>query len=249
MIDVTHHESVAVVKLNRGTTNALSLECVREIAGALEDLKADRAVRGVVITSSNEKFFSIGFDIPELIDLSREDFKVFFGTFNQMCLDLFTLPKPTVAAISGHAIAGGCILALCCDYRFIAEGRRLMGLNEIKLGVPVPFLADRVLRGIAGMRDAREIMETGDFYEPERSLEMGMVDRILPAGEVLERSIEKARSLGAPPLEAYAVIKRNRIEGIVSEFLARRGEKQEVFLNHWFSGEARRLLREAMERF
>lgn len=77
-------------------------------------------------------------------------------------LALYTLPKPVVAAITGHAIAGGCILALCCDYRFISEGRKLMGLNEVKLGVPVPYLADRVLHALVGTRYAREIIESGE---------------------------------------------------------------------------------------
>ena len=98
---------------------------------------------------------------------------------------LFTFPKPTAAAISGHAIAGGCILTLCCDYRYIAEGRKLMGLNEIKLGVPVPYVADCILRSLVGFRHAREIMESGDFYQPETSFQKGLVDAVLPLENVL----------------------------------------------------------------
>ena len=71
-------------------------------------------------------------------------------------------------------------MALCCDYRFIAEGRKLMGLNEVKLGVPVPYLGDCILRHLVGARHARDIMDTGDFYHPEVLLQMGMVDQALP---------------------------------------------------------------------
>ena len=121
--------------------------------------------------------------------LSFEATDIITELFNQVCMELYTMPKPTVAAVTGHAIAGGCILALCCDYRFAAEGRKLMGLNEIRLGVPVPYLADCVLRQIVGARNAREIMETGEFYLPEQSLQIGMIDRVLPLEKVVADSI------------------------------------------------------------
>jgi enoyl-CoA hydratase/carnithine racemase len=139
MIRTEYHDKVAVVKLNRGITNALNLQLVNELAETLHGVKHDSDVHSLVLGSSNEKFFSIGFDVPELFELTKSDFKFFYQTFNRVCLDLYTLPKPTIAVITGHAIAGGAILALCCDYRFIAEGRKLMGLNEIRLGVPVPY--------------------------------------------------------------------------------------------------------------
>ena len=142
MIHVEYNDGVAIVRLNRPVTNALNLQLVEELAGTLKQVTCKSDVRSLVLGSSNDKFFSIGFDIPQLFERTREDFTFFYHTFNQMCLDLYTLSKPTIAAITGHAIAGGCILALCCDYRFIADGRKLMGLNEIKLGVPVPYLAD-----------------------------------------------------------------------------------------------------------
>jgi enoyl-CoA hydratase/carnithine racemase len=249
MINLENRDSVALLRLNRGTTNALSLELVEELAAAVGEAKADPAVRGVVLAGSNEKFLSIGFDLPPLVEMSREEFKVFYHAFNRMSMDLFTLPKPTVAAIGGHAIAGGCILALCCDYRLIAAGRRLMGLNEIKLGVPVPFLADCILRDLVGTRHAREIMESGDFYEPEESLAMGLVDRILPAEEVLEEAVGKARSLGSMPEKGFEMIKRNRTESIEREVQAQWVARQEAFMDCWFSEEARRCLREAMQKF
>jgi enoyl-CoA hydratase/carnithine racemase len=76
---------------------------------------------------------------------------------DSMCLEMLTISKPLVAGIAGHAIAGGCILSLCCDYRFISEGRKLIGLNEIKLGVPVPYVADCILRKLIGHRLARDV--------------------------------------------------------------------------------------------
>jgi enoyl-CoA hydratase/carnithine racemase len=100
------------------------MELVDELGKLLERIEHDSSVSALVLGSSNDKFLSIGFDIPRLFELPREDFTTFFSEFNRVCLSLYTLPKPTIAAITGHAVAGGCILALCCDYRFIAEGDR-----------------------------------------------------------------------------------------------------------------------------
>ena len=249
MIDIEHYDQVAIMKLNRPVTNGLNLQLVGELAETLKGVKHNGDVRGLVLASSNDKFFSIGFDIPQLFDQAREDFRSFYQAFNRMCLDLYTLPKPTVAAITGHAIAGGCILALCCDYRFIAQGRKLMGLNEIKLGVPVPYVADCVLRHLVGVRHARDIMDTGEFSGPEELVRMGVVDRVWPLEQVLAQAVEKAGLLGALPQQAFAMIKRNRVEMVEAQVLARLEERERFFIERWYSDEARERLRGAMEKF
>jgi enoyl-CoA hydratase/carnithine racemase len=249
MIDVEYSDKVAVVRLNRGTTNPLNLEFVGELAAMLREVRTDAQARGIVLRSTNEKFLSIGFDVPQLYGLSEGDFQLFYDAFNDMCFDLYTMPKPTVAAITGHAIAGGCILALCCDYRLIAAGRRLMGLNEVKLGVPVPYLVDCVLRDLAGVRHAREILEMGEFYRPEELLRLGMVDEVFPLKDVVAKAIAKAEQLGAMPPLAYEVIKRNRVERVAGEVQARWEERRREFVKCWYSEEARERLRAAMESF
>lgn len=249
MINIELSEDVGVLKLNRGVTNAINLELINEIAANLEKIRHDPEIHSVVFSSSNNKFFAIGFDIPELIELSQRDFEVFYRSYNRLCLDLYSFPKPTIAALTGHAIAGGCILALCCDYRIIVDGRKLMGLNEIKLGVPVPYPGDCILRQIVGPRIAQEITYTGDFYPSEELLQMGMVDKVLPLKQVLSESIEKAKFLGSLPQEAFTIIKRNRIEIVEAQILKYLAEKEQSFLKHWFSDEARKRLKEAIKKF
>ncbi|MEW6366323.1 MAG: enoyl-CoA hydratase/isomerase family protein [Acidobacteriota bacterium] len=249
MIRLEHHGRVVEARLDRGVTNAIDLRVVAELAEVVQEVTGNPGVRGLVLSSANDKFFSIGFDIPRLYELSREEFARFYQAYNQTCLKLFTLPKPVVAAITGHAIAGGCILALCCDYRFIAQGRKLMGLNEVKLGVPVPYLGDCIVRQLAGMRSARDIMEGGEFYASDRLLQMGLVDEVLPIEQVLPRAIEKATALGELPAEALAMIKRNRVEPVESQILAHLEEREEFFLRWWYAEDTRGRLREAITRF
>lgn len=248
-IQIEYYDNIATVKLNREVTNAINREMVNECSNILNDLKDNPNVNGVVLTSSNEKFFSIGFDIPQLFEMSKEEFGEFYHSFNQLCLQLYTLPKPTIAAITGHAIAGGCILTLCCDYRFIADGRKLMGLNEIKLGVPVPYPADRILKELVGFRKARDLLDAGDFYESEQLLQMGLVDSVLPINQVLNESIQKVNMIAAFPKKGFQMIKQNRVERVEKQILEHLSEKETYFIECWYSDNTRQKLKEAMKKY
>ena len=259
MVELNYMDHVAVVKLNRGVTNALNLALFQGLADKLRRAASDPEVSAVVLTSASEKFFSIGFDIPGLFQLPREEFAAIYRDFNLTWMELYTLPKPTVAVITGHAIAGGCILALCCDYRLMSSGRKssgevgerdtLIGLNEIKLGVPVPFLVDCILRDLVGTRTARDIVETGEFFTAEQALGMGLVDRVTPQDEVLPEAIERARMLGTLSQQAYRIMKQNRVESTAQRILGQWEDRQRMFVDRWYSDEARLRLNAAMEKF
>lgn len=249
LVSVQKKKNIAIVQLSHKSTNAINLALVKELADTINDIKVDDKIKALVLTSANEKFLSIGFDIPSLRPLSQDDFSVFYQAFNQLCIDLYTLPKPTIAAITGHAIAGGCILALCCDERVIAEGRKLFGLNEVKLGVPVPYVADRILHALVGARLAREVMELGEFYPAEDALGIGLVDYLVPLDQVLEKAQEQARLLSAAPGEAFALIKANRVEDVMIGILDRLEVKQMRFIECWYADAARKPLEEAGRKF
>jgi len=241
-------DGACVLRLNRGAANPINLDLVNRLSDHLGNLRDDPDVLGVVLTGS-EKFFSIGFAIPELYDLPRSEFQTFFRAFNRLTLDLYTFPRPTVAAVTGHATAGGCILALCCDYRLVAGGRKLMGLNEIKLGAPIPYLSDCILKQVVGFRHARTITEGGAFFLPEEALEMGLVDEIHDLGAVMPRAEERVRVLGGEVPEAFSLIKRSRTDPVTD--LAERHQEawERSFLDCWYSDAARTRLKEALEKF
>jgi len=242
------HDGIAIVDMDHGK-NPLGPEMVAELSMTVSDLATDGDVRGLVLTSTHERFFSIGLDIPNLIDMSMEEFAGFLETYNSMCLDLYTLPLPTIAAVNGHATAGGCILALCCDQRYMVEGRSIMGVNEVKLGVPVPYHADRMLRDLVGARNAMEMMGSGDFYPPDRLLDLGMVDRIVPPDDLVAAAAGRVRELGSSPHEAFAAIKANRTGPVLADIAECRGGKDREFVDLWYSDAVRERLRGAMEKF
>ena len=158
---------VAVLTLKNGVTNALSPELVGECLTALYQIKKEAA--GLVLCGGT-KFLSIGLDLPSLLPLNRSRMSGFWMNFNQLVFDLYTLPFATVCALEGHAVAGGNILALTCDLRLaVQDDGKKIGLNEIKLGVPVPYLADMMLRQIVGDRAASKMILGGEFFVPERS--------------------------------------------------------------------------------
>jgi enoyl-CoA hydratase/carnithine racemase len=249
LIEREDMEGVTRLVLKNGVTNPISLEFVQELHGLVVEARDDPSVRSLVMVSGNDKFFSIGFDLPTLSKQGKEDVMLFYQSFNRLTIDLFTMPKPTVAALKGHAIAGGCILALCFDYRYMAEGRKLMGLNEVKLGLPVPYPADNILRHLVGDSHARDIMEGGEFFEAEDSLKMGLVDEVLPMEKVLERSMEKAKQLGGMPEIAFSMIKQNRVEPVKGRILARLEQRELYFLECFFSEGTQALIKEAVMKF
>lgn len=124
-----------------------------------------------------------------------------------------------------------------------------MGLNEIKLGIPVPYPGDCILQHLVVSRNTREIMGTGEFYHPEESLQIGMVDKVLSLEDVLPKSIVKAKLLGSLPHEAFRMIKRNRLEMVEAQIKKHLAEKERFFIECWYSAEARERLKEAIKEF
>ena len=239
-------ENIAILRLNNGVTNAIGPQLADDISATVNECR--NTCKGLILTGGS-KFFSIGFDLPALLLLDRNEVADFYHRFNLAALDLLTLSVPTVCAISGHAIAGGTILALTCDYRFAALEKNLLGLNEIKLGVPVPHLADLMLRLIVAERAATEIVYQGEFMPAANARHIGLVDEICKPDTLGARALEKVLELAALPASAFAQIKDSRVSEIRSKFEKNHQEKTIGFLDCWFNPAVRGLLAEAAKKF
>jgi len=248
-LKVNNFDGVLLVEMSHGVTNAIGTELLYELTDLINDAGEKDEVTSIVLSSSNEKFFSIGFNLPELLQLNKTDFGDYYQKFNRLCVDLFTLNKPTIAALTGHAIAGGFILALCCDYRFISEGRTKVGLNEIKLGLPIPYPANCILQALVGNRIGRDVTYGGNFYTPSESFELGLVDKVLPPKDVIQKAINCVGDLSKVPEKAFSAIKSNRVDPVMREIEENLAVRERDFSDFWFSEEARIKLEEAKERF
>ena len=240
------HGNVAIVRLANGVTNAIGPEVVEELSLALQEVRG--RFRGMVLAGGN-KFFSIGLDLPALLKLNRNDMAAFWAGFEDTVLALYTLPIPTAAAIAGHAPAAGTILALACDFRMIASGKKLMGLNEIKIGLPVPFLADLILRQAVGDRAATEIEYTGELLMPEKAQTFALADAIFPEEDVEARAIAKISEILERPPFGFPLTKQHRTRDIRTRFLADRESINQAFMDCWFSAPVQDLLSEASKKF
>jgi len=240
------HDHLAILRLNSGRANPITSKLVDALSASLATIKG--AARGMVLCGGNE-FFSVGFDLPELLNLDRPAMDDFLERFNRLCLALFTAPIPTVCALSGHAVAGGNILALTCDYRYASSEEMKIGLNELKLGLPVPYPADLILRHTIGNRYASQMIYSGEFMSFSDAKIIGLIDVIGPPDELEDFTIERLSAIAGFQNQAFSAIKANKVEEIKIRYEKNVKTKNEMFLDCWFSDAVQKNLREASIKF
>ena len=245
-IGIESHKDVALLRLHSGVTNAINEEMVADLSEALADIRSN--FRGLVL-AGGDKFFSIGLDLPHLLKRNREGMDAFWQRFDQVLLDLFTLPVPSAAAINGHAVAGGTILALACVYRFIGDSRNLMGLNEVNIGVPVPYLADLMLRQVVDEHAANQMVFGGEMIVPETAARIGLVNQIVTEESLENHAIDFIAALASKPRQAMALIIESRTEQVVRRFARNREAKRDAMMRCWFRPQVQQMLAEAAKKF
>ena len=176
-----HPGGIAVVTMAREPVNSMNLDVWRQLSAALEELEADPAIRGVIWRSGLVKdVFTAGNDLLELYapKTSLARYEEFWVLQNQFLARLYRSPLVTMAAIRGAAPAGGCCLALCCDYRLMTDFGAI-GLNEVALGIPVPAYWAQLMVRTIGQRPAERILGFGVMVEPQEAKALGMVDAVV----------------------------------------------------------------------
>jgi Delta3-Delta2-enoyl-CoA isomerase len=241
-VHVSITDGIAEARLKRGKVNALSEPAVEEITDCLRSLAADLDTRAVILTGDGA-FFSFGFDIPEFLGYSRESFAKFLQRFTALYSYLFTYPKPIVAALNGHAIAGGCMLALACDYRIMVSGKAKISLNEISFGSSVFAGSVEMLRFLVGGKNAQAILYDGTMYSAETAVQLGMIDKVSSTERLMKDAREMAQRMTEKDAAAFRSIK-NLLRAPVAEDMARNEERSvQEFVSIWYSESTRQNLR------
>jgi enoyl-CoA hydratase/carnithine racemase len=198
-------EAVAVITLNRPPANAISETLIRELNAALNDVQADGAVRAVVITGSGERIFCGGADLGSAF--SGGDVEAFIRFGNSVMRKMERFPKPIVAAINGHAMGGGCEIAMACHLRLLKETAR-MGQTESNLGIMPGYGGTQRLPRLIGRTKALEFLLLGTQIPAQECLALGLVNRLCKEGETLSDAKALARQLARrAPLATAAIIK------------------------------------------
>ncbi|OGO52711.1 MAG: hypothetical protein A2148_11160 [Chloroflexi bacterium RBG_16_68_14] len=195
-------DGVRLLTLDRPPANAIDQTLLADLAAALDDAGADDAVRAVVLTGAG-RFFSGGLDLAAAAG-DQALAGMVLAPYRDTHLRLLTFPKPTIAMVNGHAIAGGLIVVLACDYRVGLDGDYRIGLNEVAIGASFPRAAFETVRLRLTHGQASELLLGADLYAASEAVRLGVVAELLPADAFEATVLRRAARLGAFPREAYA---------------------------------------------
>lgn len=246
MLETRRHDAIRELRLARPPVNALDPALVRALRDAIADAQREGA-RGLVL-SGREGMFSAGLDVPVLLALSREALRVFWGDFFGLCADIACAPIPIVAAITGHAPAGGAVLAIMCDYRVMADGAFRIGLNETQVGLAVPAPIQAMLRRLVGAYRAERLMVAGAMLESADAKAVGFVDELVATDLVVPRAIAWLTDLLRLPPHAMAQTRRIARADIAAMFADPDALHVDDILEVWYAPEAQGVLQALVAR-
>jgi len=244
---ITTSNGLATLTLDRGRSNPINHEMVKELVACIKQLNEDDAVGGLVITGKSG-FFSSGIDLIEAYDYSEEQIKQFWIDFLALPGALCSFKKPLVAAISGHSPAGGCVIALCCDYRIMAEGQFIIGLNEIPVGIIVPDGIFKLYSSCVGEKKAYQYILEGKLLNPTEAHTSGLVDEICTAENLLYVAEKKARTLMQFNPVTWSTSKLNLRSDLINKLKQDQSETLNIMLKQWWAPETRKGLQMMIEK-
>ncbi|EDM37465.1 putative enoyl-CoA hydratase [Pedobacter sp. BAL39] len=241
-IKVTIKDRVALITLNRGRSNALNREMITELNDMFRNIASDNNISGVIVTGQ-EQFFSAGLDLIELYNYTEEEAASFWHLFLEFVATITAFKKPFVAAINGHSPAGGCVIALAADYRIMAEGKSIIGLNEVPVGIIVPNSIFQLYAFWLGQAKASRSLLEGRLYSPEEALADGLVDEVVNPAGILTAAERRIRKYMAMERNTWEQSKLNIRRELIAAANADHSAELELMLQQWWSPTTRSILK------
>lgn len=247
MLEIQDHDrGVRELRLARPPANALDPELVAALAAAVAGAPA-AGVRALVL-SGRPGMYSAGLDVPALLALERPAMESFLGDFLALLRGLALSEIPVIAAITGHAPAGGTVLAIQCDYRVMADGGFKIGLNEVQVGLPLPRVIHTALARLVGAHQAERLGVGGLLIGAGEAREIGLVDELVAPEMVVERALGQARDYVALPRRAMLATRALARRDLAEAFAREERATWESFVADWYSEETQGALRALVER-
>lgn len=232
------HDGITTLTLTRGKVHALNEETADHLNARFDELRNDAETKAVVFTGEGN-FFSFGFDVPELYDYTPDDMTRFVTKITSVFLKIFEFPKPVVAAINGHVVAGGVMLIAACDRRVMASGKARVSLNEITFGASLFAGSLEMLRCVIGHRNAEIIALGGAMYSAEEGRDLGLIDVVTEPYSVLPEAQAMAVDMCKIDLTAFADIKRQLRAPVVERIKRDEADQIKRFIDIWYSDSTR----------
>jgi enoyl-CoA hydratase len=236
LISVETHGRVAVVRMAHGKANALDTASCRDLVARLGEV--ERGGHGAAVLTGDGPIFSAGVDLLRLRDGGAGYLDEFLPALSAAFLALFNCSLPVVAAVNGHAVAGGCILAAACDHRVMNAGRGRIGVTEMLVGVPFPITALEILRFAVGTPRLKELTYFGRTYPASEAVGLGLVDEAVAEASVLPRAVAIAGELAALPAGPLLHTRR-QIRGPALDRMAQERATDDLVHQMWASPAAR----------
>lgn len=233
-------DELGILHLHAGGANALNYGVMAAITEGVKQAQAFR-LRGLVLTGY-ERFFSAGLDLIAVYEYDRKRMFRFLEDFDIALQQLFALPMPVVAAVNGAATAGGCILALACDYRLMADGGAVIGLNEIRLGLPLPASALEIARYAIPTYHHALVFYGGKLFSPAEAHGLGLVHEVVASEQLLSTALARLSDFANHPGKPHATLKTTLRGAALERMIKSSGAMREAFLDAWFNPEARKTI-------
>jgi len=226
-------------RFDKARGNAIDEPFTQELLKVAGELGADPGVRGVLLASAHPKLFSPGLDLVTLVEYDRAAMERFMRVFAEAVWALYALPKPVVAAVGGHAVAGGCILALTADYRVLKRGGIQVGLNEVKVGVPLPWSVALLLRASVPPSALTQVALLGRNFSDDDAIAVGLADQLADADGFEDFCRARLEEFADKDTASIAITKGYLREAVLREMRSREKEEMGAWLDRWFSDSTR----------
>lgn len=240
-LKVAVKDKISLIALDRGKSNPINAEMVAELNQSIQNIESDPAIGGVIL-SGKEGFFSAGLDLIELYDYDDHRIKEFWNNFLQLTATLTAFKKPLIAAINGHSPAGGCVLALTADYRIMAEGQYIIGLNEVQVGLIVPESIFQLYSFWLGRGRAYQLLLEGKLMQTDQALQVGLVDELVAPDTILTSAEQKMKKYLQVPWPIWQQSKQYLRRELLSKVNVNQKEVLDAILKQWWSPNTRSIL-------
>ena len=241
MIKTDINGDIGIISIDRPPVNAINPELVSSLSQALDSFKSDDNINGVVL-QGRDGIFSAGLDITHLFPKDREYIDSFWKDFSTLLVNMFSFPKPLYSSIGGHCPAGGTVMVIMSDYRIMSKGNYVIGLNEVDVGLTVPYGIGMVFQYVVGMRNAEELLLKAKLISPDEALRVGLVDELCDPETLLDTTLERiavASDLYSAQQTKTKQILREQTLNVVQQNFDRDAQ---LILDSWFSESGQRRL-------
>lgn len=245
-IKISLKDQIAIITLNRGKSNAINREMVLELMEAFSQIEKDEKIGGAMITGQGN-FFSAGLDLIEIYDYDQNQAKEFWNLFLSLNAKITAFKKPLVAAINGHSPAGGCVLCLACDARVMAEGKFIIGLNEVPVGIIVPNVIFQSYSFWLGTAAASRSLLEGRLFNPQEAKEIGLVDELVAQDRILTAAERMLRKYVNFEQNTWQQSKLNIRRSLIEHTSADQSADLDNMLNQWWAPSTRYILKSIID--